>query len=92
MITKRIAFVLIFTLVISLVASVKASNHSKGTATATIESNLPSDTFLREHDALDALIPARHVFRPAFQISTTVPNFSHPIRRAPLRRKGRIQH
>ena len=40
-----------------------------------------------------SLIPSRRVLYPPTRYATTwTPNFSTPIRRAPIRRKGRIQH
>src|SRR5437763_15488746 len=40
-----------------------------------------------------SLIPSRRVWhRPIRYATTWTPNFSTPIRRAPIRRKGRIQH
>ncbi|HKP36079.1 MAG TPA: hypothetical protein VJT71_04415 [Pyrinomonadaceae bacterium] len=40
-----------------------------------------------------SLIPSKSVFhQPTSYATTRTPNFSAPIRRAPIRRKGRIQH
>ena len=40
-----------------------------------------------------SLIPSRRVFHHPTRYATTwTPNFYTPIRRAPIRRKGRIQH
>ena len=40
-----------------------------------------------------SLIPSRRVFHHPTRYATTwTPNFFTPIRRAPIRRKGRIQH
>ena len=40
-----------------------------------------------------SLIPSRRLLhRPTRYATTWTPNFSPPIRRAPIRRKGRIQH
>ena len=40
-----------------------------------------------------SLIPSRSVLnQPTRYATTRTPNFSTPIRRAPIRRKGRIQH
>ena len=39
-----------------------------------------------------SLIPRRVFHRPTRYATTWTPNFSTPIRRAPIRRKGRIRH
>jgi hypothetical protein len=45
------------------------------------------------HEDTSSLVPSRSVFhQPTRYATTRTPNFSTPIRRAPIRRKGRIQH
>ena len=45
------------------------------------------------HEDTSSLIPSRSVFhQPTRYATTRAPNLSTPIRRAPIRRKGRIQH
>ena len=44
------------------------------------------------HDDTSSLVPSRSVLQPTRYATTSTPNFSTPIRRAPIRRKGRIQH
>ncbi len=45
------------------------------------------------HEDTSSLIPSRSVFhQPTRYATTRTQNFSTPIRRAPIRRKGRIQH
>lgn len=56
---------------------------------ANIGSNLPCAF----HEDTSSLIPSRNVFhQPTRYATTRTSNFSRPIRRAPIRRKGRIQH
>jgi hypothetical protein len=56
---------------------------------ANFGSNLPRA--FREDTS--SLVPSRSVFHHPTRCATTrSPNFSPPIRRAPIRRKGRIQH
>ena len=56
---------------------------------ANFGSNLPCAF----HEDTSSLVPSRSVFREPTRYATTrTPNFSTPIRRAPIRRKGRIQH
>lgn len=45
------------------------------------------------HEDTSSLVPSRSVFHEPTRCATTrTPNFSTPIRRAAIRRKGRIQH
>jgi hypothetical protein len=39
-----------------------------------------------------ALTVNREQFKPQFIASASLPNFGQPIRRAPIRRKGRVRH
>lgn len=56
---------------------------------ANFGSNLPCAF----HEDTCSLVPSRSVFhQPTTYATTRTPNFSPPIRRAPIRRKGRIQH
>src|SRR5713226_9741997 len=56
---------------------------------ANFGSNLPCAF----HEDTSSLIPSRSLFQqPATYATTRTPNFSTQIRRAPIRRKGRIQH
>ena len=59
------------------------------TSPASFGSNLPRAF----HEDTSSLVPSRSVFHQPTRYATTwTPNFSTPIRRAPIRRKGRIQH
>ena len=52
-----------------------------------------SDLQCAFHEDASTLIPSKSVFhQPTSYATTRTPNFSAPIRRAPIRRKGRIQH
>ncbi|MDX6577803.1 MAG: hypothetical protein QOE96_3756 [Blastocatellia bacterium] len=63
-------------------------NHNK----AAIQANITFEAIQERAEVPEALLSSRHVFQPRFQASYTVPNFGRVIRRAPIRRKGRIQH
>lgn len=62
-----------------------------GPAAATMDFARQVQCAFREDTS--SLIPSKSVFHPPTSYATTrTPNFSAPIRRAPIRRKGRIQH
>jgi hypothetical protein len=63
-------------------------NHNK----AAIQTNITFEGIQERAEAPEALMTSRRAFEPKLQISFTVPNFARPARRAPIRRKGRIQH
>jgi hypothetical protein len=44
------------------------------------------------HEDTSSLVPSRSAFEPTRYATAHTPNFSKLIRRAPMRRKGRIQH
>jgi hypothetical protein len=55
--------------------------------------NFASNLQCAFHEDTSSLISSRTVFhQPTRYATTRTPNFSTPIRRAPIRRKGRIQH
>jgi len=90
---SRIALLVLVALFITSILSFTAraahgdADHTK----ARIQGTLPIGTIQERAEAPEALMATRHVFQPRFQASYTVPNFGRVIRRAPIRRKGRIQ-
>ena len=91
---SRMALLVLVALFITSILSLTAraahgdADHTK----ARIQATLPLGTIQERVEAPEALLSSRHVFQPRFQASYTVPNFGRVIRRAPIRRKGRIQH
>lgn len=74
-----------------------APNYATSTQTALADSSAAncgsSNLQCAFHEDTPSLVPSRSVFRQPTRYATTrTPNFSRPIRRAPIRRKGRIQH
>ncbi len=89
---SRIALLVLVALFITSILSARAAHGDGHHAKARIQATLPIGTIQERAEAPEALMPTRHVFQPRFQASYTVPNFGRVIRRAPIRRKGRIQH
>ena len=86
-----ITFILIVALVLSTVAT--ATNHPEPVnvdAASTLIQRTPD--FTEPHSVTPALIPNREKFRALYVSIQSNLNFSKPIRRAPIRRKGRVQH
>ncbi len=72
------------------------TNYATNTEIALANSsaaNFGSNLTRAFHEDTSSLVPSRSVFhQPTRYATTRIPNFSPPIRRAPIRRKGRIQH
>jgi hypothetical protein len=86
---SRIAVLILVALVLTSIMSIsaRATHHNVNQA------NLPNQSIDAAGEAPEALLPPRNVFQPPrFQASYAVPNFGMTIRKAPIRRKGRIQH
>jgi len=92
--TSRIALLVLAALVMTSILSftARAAHGNYDNNKAGIEANTPFENIQERIEAPEALMPTRHVFQPRFQASYTVPNFGRVIRRAHIRRKGRIQH
>jgi hypothetical protein len=86
--TSRIAvLVLVALFFASMSISARATHRDANQA------GLPVQTVDAAVKLPEALLPAQSVFQPpTFRASYTVPNFGRAIRKAPIRRKGRIQH
>lgn len=91
---SRIALLILVALVITSILSftARAAHGNADHTKARIQADIPFENIQERVEAPEALMPTRHVFQPRFQASYTVPNFGRVIRRAPIRRKGRIQH
>ena len=85
-----IAMIIITALVITSFASL--SQPSSASSKATVVSEQPTLTIEIQTQLEYALTPNRTKFQPHHFVSITTPNFSNPIRRAPIRRKERVQH
>ena len=84
-----IAITIAVSLIISTLAvvhSAKASSLQQASVTSTHTAEAQPETAPR------ALVPDRPTFQPKLVLLSTTPNFARPIRRAPVRRKGRVQH
>jgi hypothetical protein len=85
-----IAMIIITALVITSFASL--SQPSSASSKVTVVSEQPTSMIEIQTQLEHALTPNRTEFQPRHFVSITTPNFSEPIRRAPIRRKGRVQH
>ena len=85
-----IAMILITALIISTFAQVNAAgtNAHESTSISTQNNASPEVRF----ESQRALTPSREKFQPQFIVSASIPNFSQPVRRPPIRRKGRAKH
>jgi hypothetical protein len=86
---SRIAVLILVALVLTSIMSISArAAHSNAN-----QANLPIQSIDAAVEAPEALLPSQNVFQPPrFQASYAVPHFGMVIRKAPIRRKGRIQH
>jgi len=85
-----IALIVITALIICTLAAVSsARTHVHDGAAISTQDNTTAE--LRT-DQEPALTPNTERFQPQFVVSVSVPNFNQPIRRAPIRRKGRVRH
>jgi hypothetical protein len=91
---SRIALLVLVALVITSILSftARAAHRNSDDSKAIIKADTPFEKIQERVEAPEALLSSRHVFQPRFQLSYTVPNFGRVIRRAPIRRKGRLQH
>jgi hypothetical protein len=85
-----IAMIVITTLVITSFASL--SRPSSASSKVSVVSEQIAPTIEIQTQLERALTPDRTKYQPRFLVSITTPNFSKPIRRAPIRRKGRVKH
>jgi hypothetical protein len=85
-----IAMIVITALVITSFASL--SRPSSASSEVSVVSEQPTSAIEIPTQLEHALIPNRTKFQPHHFVSITTPNFSKPMRRAPIRRKGRVQH
>lgn len=80
----------------SLMNHASLTNYATNTEIALANSsavNLGSNLPCAFHEDTPSLVPSRSVFhQPTRYATTKIPNFSAPIRRPPIRRKGRVQH
>jgi hypothetical protein len=85
-----IAMIVITALIISTFAAI---NCAKTTAHDSIYVTLPSNLALEvSTEPAPALTPQREKFQPHFVATPSIPTFARPVRRAPIRRKGRVKH
>jgi len=93
---KSIALVILTVLVVTtvwIISSAKASHYDRDSRTAGNAQHVQDGSTTEPviESMLRALAPASTRFRPKLIWIASVPNFARPTRRAPLRRKGRIQ-
>jgi hypothetical protein len=87
--TSRIAVLVLVALFFASMMSISARAPHRDANQA----GLPIQTVDAAVKLPEALLPAQNVFQPpTFRASYTVPNFGGAIRKAPIRRKGRIQY
>jgi hypothetical protein len=85
-----IAMIVITALILSTLAAVSsAKTNAHDAASISTQNNTTAE--LRT-DQEPALTPNPERFQPQFVVSVSAPNFNQPIRRAPIRRKGRVKH
>lgn len=89
--TKTIARFLIIALVTTMLFTTISASVSDSADRAAAPIPIHSE-YLTETRVPDAATATKEVFRSAYYVVTTVPNFGTPIRRAPIRRKGRVRH
>ncbi len=90
--TKRHTIIMIITTALVITSFASLSQPSSASSKVTVVSEQPSSTIEIQTQREHALTPNRTKFQPRHFVSITTPNFSEPIRRAPIRRKGRVQH
>jgi hypothetical protein len=90
---SRIALLVLVAIVMTSILSftARAADGNNEDYNASMQANVSCEGIQERAEASEALTTSRHAFEPKFQISFTVPNFARPARRAPIRRKGRIQ-
>jgi hypothetical protein len=89
---KNIARLLIIALVTSIIFAAVPTSYGATHDQHTTASNEQHPEHLIVNQLPEAAIPSKDFFRPVFFVTISLPNFSKPTRRAPIRRKGRVQH
>ena len=86
-----IALTIIAALVTSSFATIRSSKASTNPDTS-ITTTHEGTAEVQSESLPRALTPDRAKFQPKYVACAVSPNFSQPARKAPIRRKGRVQH
>jgi len=84
-----IALVIVTSLILSTLATIHSAKACGQHSSITASQTAPE---IQSEPAPGAILPSHTEFQVKHVFIGTTPNFTRPIRRAPIRRKGRIQH